>query len=639
MRRAIHFVLLGLVSGLLAWGIFSLGLFSGSERIFSDRLLPEFPLDSRIALIAIDNRTITELGGWPLPRARFGELIDLLGANAPASLGIDVMFSEPSKDGEADDAQLEAALRNASFPIVLPVEFDQLSFGGEGVKGSGLLRPRARFAVGDVRFGHVNVAVDPDGVVRAVPFSIDGVSAFASIVVGKNRNGTERIAFAGPRETVRTISFVDILKDPSVRMGLKGSYVFVGATAVDLHDEVETPHSGGAMSGAELHAQIANMLLGDHHVRSLALVQALFWLVLMALLGALPFVAARKASRSIALATAGLVAGVVVIILQAETGLIFPFIYTFIAWGLGVASAFLYRYRTLDNERRMIRETFGKFVSRDVLEEMLANPGKVRLGGEEREVTVFFSDVRGFTTLSEKLSPAELVAFLNRYLTRMTDIVLEESGVLDKYIGDAIMAFWGAPLKRETQAVDAARAALKMVDALELFNKEARENGELEIDIGIGLNAGKVIAGNMGSERRFDYTVMGDTVNLASRLEGQTKTYGVHILAAETVATRLPPEFMLREVDRIKVKGKNLPVTVFEIVENRRREIVQSFLPAFEAARTAYYAGDWKTAVERCDEILRTTDDGPTKVFKKRAEEFLVSPPDHWEGVYKLTSK
>lgn len=640
MSRPRSFIVIGFLSGLLAWGIFEAGLFAGSERLFSDRILPEFPADPHIVLIAIDNRSIAELGSWPFPRGRFAELIDQLGPVDPKVLAVDVMFSEPSRLGEADDLKLEQSLEGASFPVVFPIEFETVKFEGGKAVGSDILRPLSRFEAPQLRFGQVNVGVDPDSVVRTVPLAIDNTPAFAAVAAGRESDEVRRIAFAGPRGTIRTVSFVDVLRDPAIRESLTDSYLFVGATAPDLHDEVQTPFSrGAAVSGAELHAQIANMLLHDYKLVFVEGIRALLWLLVAGLLSVVSFAAFKKLRFAVIGALSVGLLLFLFVIYDAQSAYILPVLYSALAWVFAVSGGFMYRYRTLDKEKRVIRETFGKYVSRDILEEMLRNPEKVRLGGEDCEVTVFFSDVRGFTTLSEKLSPSELVHFLNRYLTRMTDIALDAGGVLDKYIGDAIMAFWGAPLKRPTHAVDAARASLKMVDSLIAFNKESREEGGLEIDIGIGLNSGTVVAGNMGSEQRFDYTVMGDTVNLASRLEGQTKTYGIHILVSEAVVRQLTPEFLTREVDRIKVKGKNLPVTVFEIVENSKREQVQKIISEFEAAREAYYSGDWRATVRLANEILSRVDDGPTKVYKQRAEEFLVSPPDHWEGVYKLTSK
>ncbi len=279
-----------------------------------------------------------------------------------------------------------------------------------------------------------------------------------------------------------------------------------------------------------------------------------------------------------------------------------------------------------------------------VLEELLKNPKAVKLGGSEAEVTVFFSDIRGFTTISEKLTPRELTDLLNRYLTRMTDIILEDKGVVDKYIGDAIMAFWGAPLKDKDHPYLAVQSSLSMLEELDTFNAESEANGQLPINIGIGLNTGTVIVGNMGSTQRFDYTIMGDPVNLGSRIEGQTKTYGVRLLASEMTMAALKntghdTKVFSREVDKVTVKGKKEPVSLFEIVERSREEKVRKILEDFTELRTLYYAGSWKEVVHLGEKILKIVDDGPTKVLIERAKEFVHHPPKDWTGVYELTSK
>lgn len=292
-----------------------------------------------------------------------------------------------------------------------------------------------------------------------------------------------------------------------------------------------------------------------------------------------------------------------------------------------------------------MKNAFSKYVSKDVLEEILNDPSKVKLGGEEREVTVFFSDVRGFTTLSEGMTPSQLTNFLNRYLSRMTDIILEKRGVVDKYIGDAIMAFWGAPVDNKRHAFCAITSSLLMIDALEDFNNENTTRGDPKIDIGIGLNTGKVTVGNMGSGARFDYTVMGDTVNLASRLEGQTKNYGVKIIISETVKKELSSEdikqggIFLREIDKIKVKGKNEPVVIFEVVPRNKIGFVNSIIEDFDSLREEYYRGEWTKGLYLADSILKKEFDGPTSVLRERCLQFIKEPPKDWKGIFEMKSK
>jgi adenylate cyclase len=221
---------------------------------------------------------------------------------------------------------------------------------------------------------------------------------------------------------------------------------------------------------------------------------------------------------------------------------------------------------TEEENVKFIRTTFSKFVSQDVVEELLANPEAISLGGSKKEITVFFSDVRGFTTISEALSPEGLVSLLNEYLSEMTELIIDYRGTIDKYMGDAIMAFWGAPARNDDHAYYACVAAIAQYRALQQLQKRWSERNIPVIDIGIGINTGLAVVGNMGSSRRMDYTLMGDTVNLGSRLEGITKTYGVKICISEFTYERVKDRVYARELDLVRVKGKLEPVRIYELM-------------------------------------------------------------------------
>jgi adenylate cyclase len=225
-----------------------------------------------------------------------------------------------------------------------------------------------------------------------------------------------------------------------------------------------------------------------------------------------------------------------------------------------------YRIFSEQREKLYIRRTFSKFVSKGVVDELLKHPEKIKLGGEKKQLTVLFSDIRGFTSISEQLTPEELVEHLNIYLQGMTNIVIKTDGTLDKYIGDAIMAFWGAPVPQEDHALRACKACIEMMEILEDMNAVWKEEGKPPLDIGIGLNSGDMVVGNMGSAARMDYTLMGDNVNLGSRLEGTNKVYGTHIIISEYTYDLVADNVYARELDLIKVKGKELPVRIYELM-------------------------------------------------------------------------
>lgn len=633
-------------------GIVSLGLFSGLELSLTDRLFGPRPVDSRIIIVGIDAKSLAELGQWPLPRAVIADGIRNIAAGDPASIGVDIIFADPSRLGEADDSALEKVLRESPVPIVLPAEALTLRIRGETVpRAESLLSTLPRFSGDRVTFGHVNLIKDRDGIVRRFPDGIlspEGtlVPSFSTQVIGTDGAGTiEHVVWSGAPGTVQHLSFSDVALGAVPPETFAGAYVFVGATAADLHDEQTTPVSAGtAMAGVEIQAQIGNMLLSGHRLRDLSFPASLLWIAALIILPSLLFFYIRNVFVTLPGALFLLCANTVLVVVLFEQGIRAHLVYTTLTLVLSSLASFSVRYFILERERREIKGVFSKYVSKAVLDELLKDPEKVALGGVEAEVTVFFSDIRGFTTLSEKLSPSELTKLLNRYLTRMTDIILRDGGVVDKYIGDAIMAFWGAPLPDPRHAERAIQSSLAMLESLDEFNRETTSSGQPAINIGIGLNTGTVIVGNMGSAQRFDYTIMGDAVNLGSRLEGQTKTYGVRILVSEmTIASlikeRVPNGILYREIDRVTVKGKTKPVAVFEIVERKRETFVRTILEDFEKLREAYYQGDWDTAVTLGESVLARGEDGPTQVLLGRSREYRTHLPEQWEGVYQFTSK
>jgi adenylate cyclase len=271
------------------------------------------------------------------------------------------------------------------------------------------------------------------------------------------------------------------------------------------------------------------------------------------------------------------------------------------------------------------------------------NPEKLRLGGEKKDLTVLFSDIRGFTSISERMTPESLVKFLNEYLTKMTDLVFKYDGLLDKYMGDAIMAIWGAPLDQRDHTQRACYTALDMVDELKLLQKKWAAEGMPKLNIGIGVNTGPMVVGNMGSERRFDYTVMGDSVNLGSRLEGLNKIYGTNIIVSEMTYGRVREEILGRELDSVRVKGKDQPVKIFELLARRSQASSEqkAWVEEFHAALADYRNHHWSGALQAFQAILeKHPRDGAARLYVERCLTLEKNPPpENWEGVYTLTTK
>jgi adenylate cyclase len=305
----------------------------------------------------------------------------------------------------------------------------------------------------------------------------------------------------------------------------------------------------------------------------------------------------------------------------------------------------IYKYMTEELERKKLKGAFQHYLSPEVINQMLEHPEAMQLGGVRQELTVLFSDVRGFTTISESLSPEKLCELMNDYFTPMTSLILRSGGVLDKYIGDAIMAFWGAPIPLPQHADSAAQVALDMLRALDRVKQDFKTKQFPPIEIGIGLNTGPMSVGNMGSNERFTYTVMGDAVNLGSRLEGLTKDYGIQIMISEYTQKQLTPgRFFTRDLDHIRVKGKLEPVHVFELIRPetfRSQQDLQTFIDTFHAGRRAYAEKRWDDAVQAFNAcLLQRPGDGASALYVQRCMEYRGHPPiENWDGVYTFKHK
>lgn len=301
-----------------------------------------------------------------------------------------------------------------------------------------------------------------------------------------------------------------------------------------------------------------------------------------------------------------------------------------------------YKYLTEERGRKELRQTFSKYVSPQIVSEILQDPKNLELGGRKEDITVFFSDVRGFTTLSEQLDPKDLSDLLNSYLTPMTELIFKNQGTLDKYIGDAIMAFFGAPLQFKDHPSYACRSALQQIEKLKELQKDYAKKSLPYIDIGIGLNSGEASVGNMGSETVRNYTVMGDTVNLAARLEGITKEYGVRIVISESTYAAVKDNFICRLLDQVRVKGKLKPVKIYELISEGRVDApTETLIQCFEDGFKYYQAKKFQDAISAFEKGLEAIpEDKASAIYIERCKDYLdAPPPEDWDGVYVMTKK
>ncbi|WP_456442790.1 adenylate/guanylate cyclase domain-containing protein, partial [Caldithrix abyssi] len=303
-----------------------------------------------------------------------------------------------------------------------------------------------------------------------------------------------------------------------------------------------------------------------------------------------------------------------------------------------------YQYILSQQEKRMLRGVFSHYVPEKLIQEIIAHPEKLALGGEEREVTVLFSDIAGFTTLSEHMKPAELVTQLNEYLTAMTNVILRHDGIIDKFEGDAIMAEFGVPVHFEGHQKAACLAALEMQQELKKLNRKWQQADKPLFEVRIGINTGIVIVGNMGSEKVFDYTVIGDHVNLGARLEGANKAYKTKIMVSNFTYEAVKEDFIFRPLDLIRVKGKTKPVQVYELIGSRQTPYTDQFmemLDLFNQGLVAYRLQQWDLAREFFEQCLRLVpNDGPSQLYLERCQFFALNPPEpDWDGVWDFKVK
>jgi adenylate cyclase len=531
--------------------------------------------------------------------------------------------------------------------------------------------------------GYFNVVPDPDNVVRhailALPYGRSGkpedADLYASMdvqavrlfldlpeqktVLNFGETGIESLEFGPdlivkPDDVGRTLinyqggvrtytyhSIADVVQGKFEPGTFKDKIVLVGASATGIGDLRSTPFGPLNYPGVEIHANVIDNILNQGFmVRGAQQVQTDF--LLIALLG-IPL-------------------GVCLVLVQPRlmvlalllTVPLFGFIYAMFlkGWWLNVImptatllanTGFVALYRVLVEEKakRKVHGEFRKYLSPEVIRRQLESPDQVQ--PRKVEISVMFSDIRGFTSISEALDAQELAEFLNMYLTDMTKIVFQNRGTLDKYIGDAVMAFWGAPFEEPGHAEGACQAALDMMNRIAELQKEWEEQGKPKLEIGLGINTGVASVGNMGSELRYGYTAMGDAVNLASRLEGLNKEYGTHIIVSESTFREVQaPALIFRELDLIRVKGKQQPVIIYELLwASDGTDSLGELAQAFTQARALYQNRQWASAQVAFEEILkRWPDDGPSRTYWKRCQEYqFEEPPQGWDGVFTMTHK
>jgi adenylate cyclase len=473
----------------------------------------------------------------------------------------------------------------------------------------------------------------PFTLVQVGPAGVEAVRLGPKVVIPTDRYGQMLIRYQGPAAVVPIYSAADVLRG-RYRKALRGRLVFIGTTAVGTFEQRVTPFSPVA-PGVSIQARAAqNILSGRFLVRpvwaraaDLALI-----LVLAVGLGVMLALVPPWLGGLVCVLVYGALVWTALILF--DRGVIIAVIYPLLAIVLVFAAVTVWRHFTQGREKRRLKAAFQSYVSPEVVRTVTENPDSLGLHGEKRELTVLMSDIRSFTTLSESLPPENLAQILNIYMDAMTEIVFDHGGLLDKYIGDAIMAVWGAPLPSDDHAARACAAALDMEAALPAVRARWAELGVDRLEIGLGINTGPMIVGNMGSKRRFDYTVIGDEVNVAARLEGQTKFFKVVSVVGETTVSQARDKFRFRPLDMVRLKGRQRPTiisTLVGAVDGPEPEMVRLCREGF----SAFLGRDWATALEsyRLAAQVAPTDMAVRAMVERLTLFLNEPPPEGWNWV------
>lgn len=715
---ALVLCLIGLRTWPAATEVLTNQLFDGYQR-----LLPRAATEPPVLVVDIDEASIAELGQWPWSRGVIARIVDRLHALGAASIGFDIVFSEPDRlslrravddlrsrgvtvdlpDAAEDldsDAELARALSNANVSVGLaltdegrgtpPQPKAGFAFGGSDPRRylthfSGAVSNIDRIEGAAAGSGFFSFATSRDNVIRSMPLAAvagdqifpalsvetlrlaQGASGFVirtsdasgqggggnpamvdlrvgDLTVPTDADGRMRIYYSG-LPNMPVISAADLVSgrlSDDASAAVAGRIALIGTSAVGLRDIVATPIAA-AMPGVNVHAEIIDQIVAGSFLREPDWAEGAT--LLAAFLSGLVLILIASRSGAVVSSLTFLILSAALVsaswlAFTREQYLLDP-----VGPVLTLLVVFLVltplRLALENREKRFVKDAFGRYLAPALVERLASEPRALQLGGETRRVTVLFSDIRGFTTLSEGMDPQQLTGLINDILTPLTDVLLKGEATIDKYIGDAIMAFWNAPLDIDRHEEKACRAALAMLKVIEALNRSRPE----PIRIGVGLNTGEACVGNLGSVQRFSYSALGDSVNLASRIESLTKFYGVDIAVSEFTRETVP-DFAFLEMDLVRVKGRSAPVRLYALLGDEvmsGEPEFQSLLSLHDEFIRLYRKGSFMAAREQLETLravspptLQTLHD----IYVERLATLIAHPPgEAWDGVYVARSK
>ena len=654
-------VIIAILVFLFAIITYNYNLLQNLQNLFTDQFLYNNKPDTDILLLAIDDKSLQKYGRWPWDRDILAQIQDKLNTSEAKAIAWNLTFFETSDT----DSVLSQSL-DSEIPVVLASQINPKW-------QSGYIEPIEEFLKDNVETGFINVKQDSDGKIRSIPlYAYDRNNichkSFALVLyeqyIGRSyenpcenglpgiplKNKNEMIInYAGPPETFQTISVADFMEYDTIPGALKNKAIIVGVTARYLQDYQLTPTSSSFMSGTEIIGNILYTLKSGDFLKSEEHSYIYIGIFITSLITLLIMKFQRPLVGSI-LVLSMINVYVLIVLWQFSNGVIMDVVYVpvtgFLGWIAQMVIGFYFNKRA----EEYVKGAFEHYVSKRVLTDLIRDKDKLSLGGESKKMTVIFSDIRRYTTFAEKTTAKKLVAITNDYLTNMSDIILKHDGYIDKYIGDEIMAFWGAPVDNPRHAYHACLAAIEMNKKLKEWKKD-RKIGKNNFNMGIGINTGTMVVGNIGSENKFSYTVIGDSVNIGSRIEGLTKIYKVPAIISSDTYRELKkygniydpkdPEddsIIVKKLDIVKVKGRETPVTLYQLI-GRYKDFKSnlSSIEKFEKALKYYQEGSWNKALNLFKSI--ENDDPAVSEFISRIEQMKKSRIKGWLGIWEIQTK
>jgi class 3 adenylate cyclase/CHASE2 domain-containing sensor protein len=647
--------------------IYRTGEDAWQDRLYTHTLRPS----SDIAIIRIDNESLNAMQAkgnlkmLTIPKSYYITLIEKLEAAGVKGIAFDIIFENADKDEELFAKTLEkynniviaseysdsttcvkdqtwsyencswvprSVYRNASWGLISMADnagFERI--GSADISG----QPYRSWKIGSWK-----VVTPSDFIIPTLPLAVYlNSQTWKTLHTLLEKQKLILNPYFWPAWIYPSLSFID-----AVDMGrlstiqtFKGKYVFIWESGTAIHDAIDSPVNGKSMDWVEVHANFLDWLKQDKMLENLP--QNMYFAMLIALAICMVIVYYfLPGIISLILSLASLI-GIVYVSRYAYDieRILLDIIPLFLATFATFLITYIYRFFIVDREKRQLKSNFSHYIDPRVVDQIVAKSDSIELGGEKKNLSVLFSDIAGFTTISETLDPRDLFYLMTSYLSYMTDILIKEWWTLDKYIGDAVMGFFGAPISYEDHAIRSANTAIRMRKALAKFNMEIGERGIESIDFRVGIASGEVMVGNIGSHDRFNYTVLWDTVNLASRLEGTGKEYDVHIIISHATKMALTPHFFTRELDTIAVKWKSEGVRIHELVGYSEEFVDRTKYTLYERALGLYRAGDYREAGKLWQ--TQVSLDPPSRIMMLRCVDILKGNIEVKNGVYQMLHK